>query len=377
MRTPSSVLGTDRASLEDARMLDHPEARFARAPRMTQSQDPRVTSAIAHWAPRFVANGVALTDFEEVTGLDRRAGTTGARAWSARARRARSAGARGARRRKHSSAPASTCSAPASTTTSPSSCSCTTCADEGRAHEGGRVPPARAAASPPAGRARRDPLRGQNAVRHPAQAGRRRAAAGRGDGAAASIRPRRRWTPTSSRSWRAAWRRSRSTVPARARPSTTSPSAATTRSRSPRCSTGCKTRRDVDAGRAGLWGVSLGGYYAPRAAAFEKRVKACIALAGPYDWATCWDALPELTREAFRVRSQVRHAGRRAPPRRDAVARPASRRASPARSSSSPASSTAHSVAATPSGSRARSPGPVELLIIEDGNHVANNRAYR
>jgi 2,6-dihydroxypseudooxynicotine hydrolase len=29
--------------------------------------DPRITSAIAHWGPRFVANGVALTDFEEVT----------------------------------------------------------------------------------------------------------------------------------------------------------------------------------------------------------------------------------------------------------------------------------------------------------------------
>src|ERR1700693_2271633 len=30
-------------------------------------QDARVTSAIAHWAPRFLANGVTLTDFEEVT----------------------------------------------------------------------------------------------------------------------------------------------------------------------------------------------------------------------------------------------------------------------------------------------------------------------
>src|SRR3974390_1540178 len=30
-------------------------------------QDSRVASAISHWAPRFVANGVTLTDFEEVT----------------------------------------------------------------------------------------------------------------------------------------------------------------------------------------------------------------------------------------------------------------------------------------------------------------------
>src|SRR5258708_8115355 len=31
-------------------------------------KDPRVSSAISHWAPRFVSNGVLLTDFEEVTG---------------------------------------------------------------------------------------------------------------------------------------------------------------------------------------------------------------------------------------------------------------------------------------------------------------------
>ena len=30
--------------------------------------DAQVKAAIAHWGPRFVANGVVLTDFEEVTG---------------------------------------------------------------------------------------------------------------------------------------------------------------------------------------------------------------------------------------------------------------------------------------------------------------------
>src|ERR1700693_55055 len=32
------------------------------------SSDPLLKAAIAHWGPRFVANGVVLTDFEEVTG---------------------------------------------------------------------------------------------------------------------------------------------------------------------------------------------------------------------------------------------------------------------------------------------------------------------
>src|SRR6266545_6235172 len=66
-----------------------------------------------------------------------------------------------------------------------------------------------------------------------------------------------------------------------------------------------ETRSDVDAKRVGIWGVSFGGYYAPRAAAFEKRLKACIALAGPYDLAAIWEGLPELTREAFRARSHL------------------------------------------------------------------------
>src|SRR5262249_23799654 len=32
------------------------------------SSDPLLKAAIAHWGPRFVANGVVLTDFEEITG---------------------------------------------------------------------------------------------------------------------------------------------------------------------------------------------------------------------------------------------------------------------------------------------------------------------
>ncbi|MGW3344479.1 alpha/beta hydrolase family protein [Nonomuraea rubra] len=60
----------------------------------------------------------------------------------------------------------------------------------------------------------------------------------------------------------------------------------------------------IDGSRLGVWGVSLGGYYAPRVAAAEgDRVKACVALAGPYDFGDCWSCLPELTREAFRVRA--------------------------------------------------------------------------
>ena len=37
-------------------------------------------------------------------------------------------------------------------------------------------------------------------------------------------------------------------------------------------------RMDIDSSAIGIWGVSLGGYFAPRATCFEKRIKACVAL---------------------------------------------------------------------------------------------------
>jgi pimeloyl-ACP methyl ester carboxylesterase len=137
-----------------------------------------------------------------------------------------------------------------------------------------------------------------------------------------------------------------------------------------------QTRRDLDADRAGLWGVSLGGYYAPRATAFDKRIKACIALAGPFEWSECWDALPELTREAFRVRSHC------------ATAEDARRHAMTLSLAGIASRITCPIFVVTGKLDRlipwqhaerlAREvSGPAELLIIEDGNHVANNRAYR
>ena len=56
-------------------------------------------------------------------------------------------------------------------------------------------------------------------------------------------------------------------------------------------------RQDLDLGRIGLAGVSLGGYYAPRAAAYEKRVKAAVGISGPFDFGACWETMPQPTRE--------------------------------------------------------------------------------
>src|SRR6266699_5361448 len=60
-----------------------------------------------------------------------------------------------------------------------------------------------------------------------------------------------------------------------------------------------ESRPDVDASRVGMMGVSLGGYYAPRAAAFEPRLKAAIANCGGYNFVSHFERLPALTRAAF------------------------------------------------------------------------------
>jgi len=136
-----------------------------------------------------------------------------------------------------------------------------------------------------------------------------------------------------------------------------------------------ETRQDIDASRIGLWGVSLGGYYAPRAAAFEKRVKACIALSGPFDLLDAWDGLPKLTREAFRARS---HCATEEDAKRNAATLSlkgiAGRITCPLFIVAGKQDRVIPWQDAEHLAREAK--GPVELLMIPDGGHVANNRAY-
>lgn len=135
------------------------------------------------------------------------------------------------------------------------------------------------------------------------------------------------------------------------------------------------TRKELDGARIGLWGVSLGGYYSARGAAFEKRVKACVSLSGPYSWVEIFDARNELSREAFRVRS---HAKDMAQARENAKTLTL---AGVAKNITCPiyvvggeldrltAPHNAERIAAEVS-------GPCILQIVKGGNHVANNRRY-
>ena len=62
-------------------------------------------------------------------------------------------------------------------------------------------------------------------------------------------------------------------------------------------------RPDIDPGRIGLAGVSLGGYYAFRAAAYEPRVRAAVGNCTPWNFGACWPTLPGLSRQAFQYHS--------------------------------------------------------------------------
>jgi 2,6-dihydroxypseudooxynicotine hydrolase len=137
-----------------------------------------------------------------------------------------------------------------------------------------------------------------------------------------------------------------------------------------------ESRRDVDAKRAGIWGVSLGGYYAPRAAAFERRVKACVALSGPYARSDSFEGRPSINVETFRVRSKsatLEEAGTVA--LRMSLKGVARNITCPiyivagTRDRLTPHTE-AEKLAAEVS-------GPCVLSVIEGGNHVVNNLWYR
>jgi len=136
------------------------------------------------------------------------------------------------------------------------------------------------------------------------------------------------------------------------------------------------TRGDIDSDRVAIWGVSMGGYYAARAAAFEPRLKACVTLTGPFNFAEAFDLAPPLTRAAFTARS---YAGSE-----DAARAFASKMdlSAVARQITCPVyvvGGRLDRVIPPDHAERLAGAvrGPVTLNMVEDGNHVANNRPYK
>jgi 2,6-dihydroxypseudooxynicotine hydrolase len=134
-------------------------------------------------------------------------------------------------------------------------------------------------------------------------------------------------------------------------------------------------RDDVELERVGALGVSLGGYYAPRAAAFEPRIRAVAGISGPFCFGDIWDSLPELTRETFAHKSRAADAedGRRRARELD-LDGVLERLDRPALFVTGkldrliPWEQTQRAAEAAPQG---------EFVLFEDGNHVCANVPYK
>ena len=136
------------------------------------------------------------------------------------------------------------------------------------------------------------------------------------------------------------------------------------------------TRDDLDSSKTGIWGVSLGGYYAPRAAAHHDRLKACISLTGPFNWAEAWESLPDLTRAAFVARS---HSASQKEAKDKAAALSLDGIVQNIRCPMFVVAGKQDRVIPWDHARRIAegASGPVEFLPLDDAGHVANNRTYR
>jgi 2,6-dihydroxypseudooxynicotine hydrolase len=127
--------------------------------------------------------------------------------------------------------------------------------------------------------------------------------------------------------------------------------------------------------RVGALGVSMGGYYAPRAAAFEPRIRAVAGISGPFCFGEIWDHLPDLTRETFVHKSHATDAedGRRRASKLDldGVVEQLDKPALFVTGKLDrliPWEQTARGAERAPRG---------EFVLFEDGNHVCANVPYK
>lgn len=131
-------------------------------------------------------------------------------------------------------------------------------------------------------------------------------------------------------------------------------------------------RGDVDATRVGLMGVSFGGQYAVRAAAFEPRLRAVIENCGPYDQSLTFAGRPRISRETMIYRLKAADEAQALEKLRSFTLRGVAERV---RCPLLVIQGRRDRLVPAEQGERiAAEAGPrAEIWMFEDGNHVCNN----
>jgi dienelactone hydrolase len=135
-------------------------------------------------------------------------------------------------------------------------------------------------------------------------------------------------------------------------------------------------RADVDGQRVAVVGQSLGALYAPLAAAFEPRIRACVSNCGPFDFGAILPSMPMASQETFRVRSYAKSLQEA----HEIAKRLTLENAAPRIKCPLLVVFGAGDRLIPPSeGERlARSAsGPTKLVVFEEGNHVCFNVSYK
>ena len=135
-------------------------------------------------------------------------------------------------------------------------------------------------------------------------------------------------------------------------------------------------RSDVDGHAVGLVGQSLGALYAPLAAAFEPRIKACISNCGPFDFGAVLPSMPAASQETFRVRCHAETIAQAQQVARRLTLEGVAERITCPLLVVFGAGDKLISAAEGERLARAAS-GPTELVVFEEGNHVCFNISYK
>jgi 2,6-dihydroxypseudooxynicotine hydrolase len=135
-------------------------------------------------------------------------------------------------------------------------------------------------------------------------------------------------------------------------------------------------RTDVDGHSVAVVGQSLGALYAPLAAAFEPRIKACISNCGPFDFGKALPTMPAVSQETFRVRSHAQNLQQAYEIARGLTLENVAQRIKCPLLVIYGAGDKLFPVAEGERLARAAS-GPSDFVVFEEGNHVCFNISYK